>query len=138
MFEKFKNILNLNVVSKIEYVVNIKVFEEYLRQNLQFSIENNLEACVDINLYYKGEKHAINIFNFGASSSKKEQEKGISVMFDNVEYKTIDNFLNTAVINNTKLIDFKDYFVIKLLYMDDAYLNEFRDSHTELKVEDYK
>lgn len=54
MFEKIKNMLKVET-NRLEYVVNTEIFEEYLKKELQFSLEENLEACVDLKIFYKGE-----------------------------------------------------------------------------------
>lgn len=134
MFEKLKNMF----CGKLEYVVDMKTFEEYLRKELQFTLENNLEACVNLYIFYKGEKHTINIWNFATSSLKNEQEKELSVTFDEIEYNSIDNLLNNATIANNKLMDIEEYFVIELIDVDSEFLNQYKIMHPELNVEDYK
>lgn len=80
----------------------------------------------------------MNIWNFAASDFKSEREKGLSVTFDEKEYNTIDNLINNAIIANIKLSNFKEYFVIELSYSDSEFLNKYKQSHQELKIEDYK
>ena len=134
MFEKIKNMFSS---SKLEYFVEVKTFEEYLKKELEFSLENNLELCTDLKIFYKGETPHVNIWNFSAAISKSDQEKELSVIFDDIEYNTIDNLINNATIANTKLVDFKEYFVIKLTYSDSEFLNNYKQAHQELNVEDY-
>lgn len=139
MFGKFKDMVNKIVsAGKFEYVIDVQALEKYLNTELQFSLENELEACVDCNIFYKGEKHSIYIWNYVASSIKSEKEKGLSVTFDKQEYNTIDSLLNNAVMGNTRLIDIKDYFVIGLNNIDSDFLQQYKAQHPALKVEDYK
>lgn len=139
MFEKFKDVLSkISNIGKIEYVVNAKALEGYLNSELQFSIENELEACVNCDIMFKGEKHSIVIWNFMASDIKSEKEKGISITFDKQEYDTIENLLNNAVVANTKLADIKEYFIINLNDIDSKFLMDFKEQHPELNVEDYR
>ncbi len=140
MFEKLKNMLKIGVsFGDFKYVVDIKTFEEFLREDLKFTIEYNLEACTKVAIHYKGEKHVISIWNYAASKFKDEQKKGLSVMFDEVEYNSLENLFNNATICNIKVEDIKDYFLIELLDGSDrVFLNEYKEAHPELKVEDYE
>lgn len=45
--------------------------------------------------------------------------------------------MENAVISNVKLNEIKEYFKIELIDADSVFLNEYRDKHPELKVEDY-
>lgn len=112
------------------YIVNEEVFKQYLEKELTFSLEHNLEASADLNIYLLGEKHHIQIWNYNAS--KEDAEKGLVVYYDKEEYKSLDElYLN-------KLNNLPNYFKIELLVTDDVFLNSYKEEHPELKIEDYK
>ena len=113
------------------YVVDAAKFKEYLEKELNFSIDNSLEASANLNIYLNNEKHHIQIWNYKASSFKEEQEKGLVIYFDEEEYKTIEEFYNA------KLNNLPEYFKIELIDTDDVMLNEYKKEHPELNPENY-
>ena len=119
------------------YVVDINVLKEFLNDELKFTLENNLEASSHLKLYYKGEKHTIQVWNHAASNFADEKAKGLIVYYDDIEYKSIEELFENAIISNIKLKDIKDYFKIELIDSDSVFLNEYKDQHPELNVEDY-
>ena len=119
------------------YVVDIKTLNELLQKDLEFSLSNNLEASTDLNIYYKEEKHHLQIWNHGASNFPEEKAKGLIIYYDDIEYKTIEECMNNATIANIKLNDIEGYFKIELTESDSEFLNEYQKNHPELNVEDY-
>lgn len=114
------------------YIVDIETLKKHLEKDLNFSIEHNLEASANLNLYLGGSKHHIQIWNYSASSFKDDQEKGLIIYYDEEEYRTLDELYN-ARLNNMP-----NYFKIELIDGDDVFLNKYKEEHPELKVEDYK
>lgn len=119
------------------YVVDIKTLNELLQKDLEFSLLNNLEVSTDLNIYYKEEKHHLQIWNHGASNFPEEKAKGLIIYYDDIEYKTIEECMNNATIANIKLKDIEGYFKIELTESDSEFLNEYQKNHPELNVEDY-
>ena len=132
----FKNLID-KLNSGFFYIVDIDTLYEYLNRDLEFSLDNNLEASANLYIYYKNEKHKIQIWNHAASYYKDEKEKGLIVYYDNLEYKSIDEFMQNASIANIKIKDIKEFFKIELIDADSVFLNEYKAKHPELKVEDY-
>ena len=132
-FKKFMEKLNQGFL----YVVDINTFKEYLEFELKFSMENNLEASAHCNIYYNGEKHQVQVWNYQASTFIDEQVKGLVVYYDEAEYKSINQLMEEATIFETKLKDINGYFKIEVLDTDSEFLNNYKKDHPELKVEDY-
>ena len=132
----FKKIIN-KLSEGYLYVININILKKHLENELEFSISNDLEASANLNIYYKGEKHHIQIWNFRASNFADERAKGIIVYYDEIEYKSIEELMENATIANIKLKDITDYFKIELEDCDSVFLNEYKSQHPELKIEDY-
>ena len=102
-----------------------------MENELNFSLENELEASAHLNIYLNHEKHLIQIWNYAASDWKDEKGKGLIIYYDEEEFKTLDELYTS------KFIHLPKYFKIELLDMDDEYLNEYKKSHPELNIEDY-
>lgn len=119
------------------YVIDINVLSEHLHNELKFALENDLESSAHLNIYYNGEKHEIQVWNYTASNFNDEKEKGLIIYLDDVEYKSIEDLLENATISNVKLKDIQGYFKIELLDIDSEFLNEYKNNHPELNVEDY-
>lgn len=119
------------------YVVDINTLDEFLKDELKFTLEYNLEASSHFNIYYKGEKHTIQVWNHAASSFADEKAKGLIVYYDQIEYKSIEELMENAIISNVKLKEINEYFKIELIDGDSVFLNEYRSKHPELNVEDY-
>ena len=113
------------------YVVDEKTLKQYLENELNFSLENKLEASANFNIYLNNEKHHIQIWNHSESLFEEEKEKGLIIYYDNEEYKTLEELYNS------KLNKLPEYFKIELIDTDDTFLNDYKKSHPELKVEDY-
>ena len=120
------------------YVVDINTLKESLNEELKFTLEHNLEASAHLNIYYKGEKHTIKIWNYAGGKFSLEKSKGLIVYYDDIEYKSIEELMENAIIANTKLKEINEYFKIELLDADSVFLNDFMNNHPELNVEDYK
>lgn len=131
-----KNFIN-KMTQGFFYIVDISTFREYLNEELRFAIDNNLEASAHLNIYYKGDKHEIQIWNHTASNFRDEQDKGLIVYYDDIEYKSIDELIEKASISNIKLKDINEFFKIELIDVDSEFLNEYKSKHPELKIEDY-
>lgn len=125
----FKKLKKLN--QRFTYVINTQVLRNYLENEMKFSLENNLEASADLYIYINGEKHQIQIWNFGASRDSEEKEKGPIVFFDDNEYRTIDDMISS------KLRYLPENFKIGLIYCDDIMLNKYKEEHPKLRLEDY-
>lgn len=113
------------------YIVDEETLRKYLKKEIDFSLEHNLEASADFNIYLHGEKHHIQLWNFGASRYKDEQVKGFLFYFDEKEYPTIEELMKYELGHLPK------YFKIELTLSDDVFLNEYKDKHPELREEDY-
>ncbi|MBP5674706.1 hypothetical protein J6W91_00030 [Candidatus Saccharibacteria bacterium] len=84
-----------------------------------------------MNIYFNNEKHHIQIWNHAASSFDDEKAKGVIFYCDDEEFKQLDELFNA------KLADLPEYFKIELIDSDSEDLKEYKNSHPELKVEDY-
>ena len=113
------------------YVVDEKTLKKYLEDELNFSLENNLEASANLKLYLNGEKKHIQIWNYAGSSFKEEQEKGLIIYYDEEEFKSLEELYNY------KLNNLPEYFKIELIDTDNSFLNEYKKAHPELKIENY-
>ena len=107
------------------YVVDEQTLKKNLEDELNFSIENNLEASANLNIYLNGEKHHIKITNYD------DQNKGLIIYYDEDEFKTLEELYNS------KLNNLPEYFKIELIDMDNTFLNEYKKAHPELKIEEY-
>lgn len=119
------------------YVVDINTLRDYINEDLEITLDQKLEAGAHLNIYYNGEKHEIQVWNYAASDYQDEKEKGLIVYYDKIEYKSVDELFDNAIISNTKLKDIKEFFKIELIDMDSNYFKEYQKKHPELKVEDY-
>ena len=119
------------------YVVDINTLVEYINEELKFSLENNLEASAHCNIYYNGEKHEIQVWNHAASNFKTEQEKGLIVYYDDLEFKSVNDLMENAMIANIKLKEINEFFKIELIDTDSVFLNDYKKNHPELNVENY-
>ena len=116
------------------YVVNEETLKKYLQNEVNFSIENELEASADLNIYFNNEKHHIQILVNTEENTviDKEVEKSITIYYDDTdEYNSLDGFYSSCLNN------LPEFFKIELINTDDAFLNEFKKAHPELNVEDY-
>ena len=113
------------------YVVDEETLKKYLESELNFSLENNLEASANFNIYFNGEKHHIQIWNYAASEFEDEKAKGLIIYCDEGEYKTLEELYGVELNN------LPDFFKIELIDMDNTFLNEYKKAHPELKPEDY-
>ncbi len=111
------------------YVVDLNTFRTYLQREVQFSIDENLCFCTELNIYYNGEKHFMELFNNVAD--EENPREGITVEYDKKEYDSIDSFINNA------LRYLPEFFKIELALGDDVFLNKYKLSHPELDVEEY-
>lgn len=126
LFNKLKNLFKGSF-----YVVDVEVFREFMKRDLQFSIDENLQAASEINVYTGGEKHRVYAWNFSASEDEEEQKKGVKVYYDDEEFDSIDEMID-------RKFNFQQgYFKIELTLSDDVWLNEYKANHPELNVEDY-
>ena len=113
------------------YVVDEQTLKKHLEKELNFSLENHLEASANLYIYLNGKKHHIQIWNYNESNVEEEKSKGLIIYFDDSEYKTLEELYNS------KLTTLPDYFKIELIDMDDKFLNEYKKAHPELKIENY-
>lgn len=113
------------------YIVTEEILREYLCREIQFSIKENLEASADLNIYLKGEKHHIQMWNYSASADRNEQSKGLVIYFDEKEYADIDELMDN------QLGCLPEHFKVELTMGDDNFLNEYKASHPELREADY-
>lgn len=112
------------------YIIDEPTLKKYLYDELNFSLENQLEASANFNIFLNDEKHHIQIWNHGASNFK-EKEKGVIIYYDKEEFKSIEELFNS------KLSNLPNYFKIELIDDDNSELNEYKRNHPELKMEDY-
>lgn len=113
------------------YVVDLETLQNYLKKELRFSLDNNLEASADLNIYLNTEKHHIQIWNYSASKLKEDRAKGVIIYYDDFEFTSIDDLINT------KLNYLPTYFKIELTLCDDVELNKYKENHPELREADY-
>ncbi|MDO4283418.1 MAG: hypothetical protein Q4D02_07255 [Clostridia bacterium] len=123
MFDKLKKAIK-NMGKGFEYICDVNTIFTFMKKELEFSMENNLEAVANFNLYYHEEKYKIVVWNFAASDVKSEQEKGLSVTLNDVEYHSIDNFIDQAMLGSTLIKDIKEELTVELLDMDSDFLNK--------------
>lgn len=119
------------IMSGFFYVVDLETFREYLEREKRFSLEENLEACVNLTLYVNGEKHPVEIWNYGASADAEEQAKGFRAFYDEKEFLSIEDMIRV------KMSNLPAYFKIELTDADNVWLNEYKENHPELRVEDF-
>ena len=99
------------------FVVDINTLYEELNNDLKITLDENLEAGENINIYFHGEKHHIQIWNYAASDSKDE----------------------IAIISGVRLNEIKEFFKIELIDgFISPFLKEYKDKHPELHIEDYE
>lgn len=115
----------------IYYVIDEETLKKYLEKELNFSLENNIEASANINIYLNGEKHHVQIWNYEGSNFKSEQEKGLIFYYDKEEYNTLE------ALCRTRLNNLPQYFKVELIDMDNEILREFKEQHPNLSVKDY-
>ncbi len=113
------------------YIVDEQTLKKYLNEELNFSLENRLEASANLNIYLNGEKHHIQIWNFAESKLEKEKNKELIIYYDNEEYKSLEDLYNY------KLNNLPGFFKIELIDTDNKFLNEYKKAHPELKNENY-
>jgi uncharacterized protein YlbG (UPF0298 family) len=113
------------------YVVDEQILKKHLEDELKFSIENRLEASANLNIYLNGEKHHIQIWNYAESNYDEEKNKGLIIYYDENEFKTLEELYNS------KLNNLPEYFKIELIDMDNKFLNEYKKTHPELKIDNY-
>lgn len=124
----FKNFFD-KLNSGFFYVVDKECLLNYLTEELQFSLENNLAACANLYVYIGEHKHHVSIWNYAATN--EDQDKGVKYYYDEEEYSTIDDLYQS------RLVVLPDYFKIELIDGDSVYLNEYQAVHPNLKLEDY-
>lgn len=112
-----------NIFKKVNkgyfYIVDEKTLYDYINKDIQFTLESNLDACSNFNIYLN-EKHHIQIWN----------ENRLKFYYDEKEYSSLDEL--KSLIGNLP-----NYFKIELIDTDDKFLNDYKKEHPELKVEDY-
>ena len=113
------------------YVIDEKTLKKHLENELNFSLENRLEASANLNIYLDGKKHHIQIWNFTESIIEEDKEKGLVICFDKEEFKTLKELYKY------KLNALPQYFKIELIDSDNNDLNEYKKMHPELRVKDY-
>lgn len=113
------------------YVVDPETLKDYLERDCKFSIDEKLQASANLNIYVDGSKHHVQIWNFAASDDPEEAAKGTIFYFDELEYTSLD------MLYTQQLRFLPPFFKIELIDCDDVQLNAYRDSHPELRVEDY-
>lgn len=124
IFEKFN--------SGFFYVIDKDVLKDYLSQELDYAVSNNLEACANLYIYLSGKKHNITIWNYEASKNLEEKNKGVIFYYNDEEYKSLDELYER------RIDSLNGFFKVELPDFDSKFLNEYKEAHPELKVEDYK
>ena len=120
------------------HTVDIKTLEEYLYIEQEDAIRENFDIGVDLYIYYKGEKHEIKMCNYSASTNLRDQEKGFVIYYDEVEFTSISDLLENAVIANTKLKDMSGYFQIEVMEWEHVFLINYTRTHPGLRITDYE
>lgn len=113
------------------YVVDNDTFRAYMDREERLCIQGAPEAGADLNIYVNGEKHRLQIWNDYDSENEEDRQKGYVVYFDEKEYATVNDMLFC------ELPDLPGYFKIELNLADDVELNAYKESHPELRVEDF-
>ena len=133
MFEKIKKIFK-NINKGFIYIVDKETLIKFLNEQIEFAKNNNLEMIEELNIYFNDSKYLLSLYDYSYSNEENEREKGISVLFENKEYKTVNNLFENGIINGIYLRDIK-YFKIELIYGDNINLNKYRENHPELTEE---
>ncbi len=128
LFKWLKENLNKTFV----YIIDLDTLKKYLKREIEFSIKENLQASADLNIFLNGEKHHIQVWNFSASDDPEEKKKGLIIYFNDTGYKNINELIER------ELRFLPEYFKIELTLSDDAFLNEYKARHPELREEDYQ
>lgn len=113
------------------YVVDEATLKKHLEDELSFSIENSLQASANLYIYLNSEKHHIEVTNFQASEIESERQQGLIVSFDD------EDFASLPEMYAAKLSSLPQYFKIELIDMDSVFLNEYKENHPELKIDEY-
>ena len=125
-----------NFISKLNsgyfYNLDKNTLIKYLEEQVEFANQNDLEAVGNLNIYYNDKKYELSIWDF--TKSKLNQEQDFSVLFDNIEYHSINNLFKTATVEG-KLLDEIKYFKIELINGDSTDLNDYKKNHPELNDE---
>ena len=110
------------------YVVDYDILIDYLKQEEQFSKENNLEAGFHFYFYQGKEKHEVMAWHFGASQFESERKKGSIYYWDEKQYSSLESLIKD------KIKWFDNYVLIELIDSDSSMLNEYRKQHKDLNA----
>ena len=102
------------------YVIDEETLKKYLEKELNFSLNERLEASANLNIYLNKEKHHLQIWNYKESSFPEEQAKGLVIYYDDKEYKTLEEMYQKELNN------LPNYFKIELIDTDDIELNNYK------------
>ena len=113
------------------YLVDYDTLIKYMREEENFSIENNLESGFHYYLYLNNEKVEVQSWYFSFSKIEEEAAKGSVYYWNKEEFNSLDSLIEN------KLGRFDNYVLIELIYSDNVMLNEYKKSHPELDIEKY-
>lgn len=123
-----------NLMKKKEfiYIVDVDTLKEFIRRDVDFSVANNLVASEDVLVYLNGNEYDVTSWNYELDDDEDDNHKGLVYCFDENEYSTLDELFDRHFRCVT------GYFKIELVNTDDEFLNNYMNSHPELKIEDYQ
>lgn len=101
------------------YLVDRSTLIAYMNKEEEFGIKYNLESTFRYYLYQNGQKIAIEALH----------EDGDHFYFGDSKFDSIEKLISK--------IEGTGPFLIELMDSDDTFLNEYRDAHPELNIEEY-
>ena len=113
------------------YLVDYNTLIKYMREEEQFSFDNNLEASFHYYLYQDKEKIEVQSWHYIASRFEDEKKKGNIYYWNKEEYSSLDNLINSKI----KRTD--DIILIELIDSSSTILDEYKNNHKELDVVSY-
>lgn len=133
MFEKLKKMFSSTeestskkpkLKSGFKYVCDMPIIWQYMKENYDLGMEEELEAIDRFYLYYHDTEHLIEIDNY---------DHHLSFRLDDQEYRSLEEFKEKATIEGTKLADIQGYVRIVLPDYDSVLLNEFKKQHPDIE-----
>lgn len=121
-----KKIFNSERFAGFSYVVDQDALKTYLEQTCRLTLEENLTYATELYLYINGEKHHLEVW------LQEEPKQGFEFHWDKETYFSLDDLYFQ------KLRFLPPHFKINYPLGSDAWLNEYKAAHPELRVEDYK
>ena len=98
-------------------------FFKYIEYQVQKSLNNKDELCVNLYAYYKDVKHKISVINYTSSHDTSDQGKGIVYYIDDISFTSYSDFKENASFGRFRINDLLDIFKIELIDFDSEFFN---------------